>query len=138
MSLNRAILIALFAVLCAQVSLAQKPEENFESFLKRFDADSSFQMSRILDSVIVVYTSDIIVDADGNGYTENYEAPIAKADWRFKKLEKKEFNNWEIRQLEYDIKELTMAGKQSGVYVVIEFVLRDGLWFLRKYGDYST
>ncbi|WP_339699480.1 hypothetical protein [uncultured Roseivirga sp.] len=138
MNLNRTILIALFSVLCAHISQAQKPEENFESFLKRFDTDSSFQMSRILDSVIVVYTSDIIVDADGNGYTENYEAPLAKADWRVKKLEKKQFNNWEIRQLENDIKELTMAGKQSGVYVVIEFVLRDGLWFLRKYGDYST
>tara|TARA_A100000171_G_scaffold38822_1_gene38273 strand:+ start:497 stop:913 length:417 start_codon:yes stop_codon:yes gene_type:complete len=138
MSLNRTILIALFAVLYSQISLAQKPEENFESFLKRFNADSSFQMSRILDSVIVVYTSDIIVDDDGNGYTENYEAPLAKTDWRVMKLENKEFSNWEINQLENDIKQLTMAGKQSGVYVVIEFVLRDGLWFLRKYGDYST
>ena len=123
--------------MCSNISGAE-PEENFEPFLKRFDTDSSFQMSRILDSVIVVYTSDIIVDDDGNGYTEDYEAPIAKTDWRFKKLEKKEFSNWEISQLENDIKQLTMAGKQSGVYVVIEFVLRDGLWFLRKYGDYST
>jgi hypothetical protein len=136
MNLNRTILIGLFAVLFSHISLAQKQEENFESFLKRFDEDSSFQMSRVLDAVIVVYSSDIIVDADGNGHTENHESLLSKSDWRVKKLEKSCI--WGIKQLNNEVNQLTIVGEQNGLYVVIEFVLRDGLWFLRKYGDYST
>ena len=138
MSLFRILFAIIISVLGSHFTMGQESEENFETFLKRFDTDSLFQLSRLLDSVTVEYSSDIIIDDDGNGYTENYESRVAKTDWRVISLENKKHTDWDVNELEKDVKQLIMVGRQSGVYVAIEFILFNGLWVLRKYGDYST
>lgn len=120
------------------MGIAQEYEEDFDLFLKRFDQNSSFQFSRLQDSITVEYSSDIIIDEDGNGYTESITNVISRNDWRLKRLDSREDHDWTIERIGDMKMSLTIVSKMGGVFVVIDFVLVNGLWFLEKYADYTV
>ena len=128
----------MFFLFLPAVSMAQDYEEDFEFFLNRFDQNSSFQFSRLRDSITVEYSSDIILDEEGNGHTENRTFKIARIDWKIKRIDSQKNNSWKIQKLSADKMTLTVVGRQSGVFVVLDFVLINGLWFLEKYADYTV
>lgn len=126
------LILAIFSPPC----FAQDSLENFDLFIKKFGSDSAFQSSRLLDSVEVNQSTEIIFDENGNGHTETITKMIARQNWRYDDMSFKESMDYKVSCKGFEC-EYTVFGLDNGISISYGFVAINGSWFLTYFSDMS-
>lgn len=127
-------LIAILFIVCScQLSTAQQTakskSENFNSFLKKFNEDKNFQLSRVKFPITIKTIDD---------YLQDINVTITQKDYRILKLDDKDM---EFRQkiiLKQNKAVIEQRGIDTGIYADYIFELKDNKWFLKTWIDQST
>ena len=126
--------IVLFLFLSLSQAQSQEYEESFEGFIEKFSNNSSFQLSRLADTLIIGYTSELKEASDGTFSTETLEERMLGSKWKFDPISFKENVHRKIR-LTGRLLSLEYQGVDNGVSVFYKFRLINGLWYLYAYYD---
>ena len=126
--------LLIFVMVFAHSFIAQNKatgSEEFNSFFKKFNADKSFQMSRIKFPLTVKLNNDDY---------ELVDYSIAKSDYIILNLNKsKEVRDYTQKTiLKSNSVIIEQRGINNGIYVDYIFEKRKGLWFLKTWIDSST
>lgn len=127
-------IIAVFFIICfCQLSTAQQntksDSENFSSFLKKFNEDKNFQLSRVKFPLTIKTLNDNL---------EDISVTITQKNYRILKLDDK---GMEFRQkivLKQNKAVIEQRGIDTGIYADYIFELKDNKWFLKTWNDQST
>lgn len=123
----------LFIVSLCQLSTAQQKaksgNEDFSTFLKKFNEDKNFQLSRVKFPFTAKSLDDNFEDID---------VTITQKNYRILKLEDKgkEFKQKTI--LKHNKAVIEQRGIDNGIYTDYIFELKDNKWFLKTWIDQST
>ena len=122
----------------------QKPEESleqmpFEVFLKRFNLDTGFQLSRI------EFPLDIVSYQENENYEfEEVTQPLAKVEWEPTSLDYEEETSEQTNDaftqsiaVRQDSAFVQFRGVNNGIYVDYVFAIKMGVWNLVVIKDYS-
>lgn len=106
-------------------------QEVFDTFFKKFNADSTFQHSRIQFPVI-------LKTVDGEGVTQS--STIGKSSWKFTQLSSS--NNLKAQidknKITEDRVNVKYSIEDTGVRVDHLFIRKNNKWWLTEISDYSN
>lgn len=104
-------------------------EEIFSSFLKKFQENEEFQLSRVNFPLTVKMNNDDF---------ELVDYVIAKKDYKMVKLNDKgsQYQQNDIPKNSTII--IKQRGKDNGIFIDYVFINKKGLWYLKTWVDMST
>lgn len=124
----------MFFLGLSSVTLAQTAKtasEDFNEFFKKFNADSKFQISRVIFPVKYRANND---DFELSDYT------MAKEGYKVLHLNNKADEKYLKRTFLVKKNKVTLQerGLDNGIYIDYVFELKDNKWFLKTWVDKST
>jgi hypothetical protein len=122
-------LLGLSSVTLAQTSKATS--EDFNEFFKKFNADSKFQISRVIFPLKYKANNE---DFELSDYT------MTKEKFKVLHLNNKADEKYLKRTLSVKKSKATLEerGLDNGIYIDYIFELKDNKWFLKTFVDQST
>lgn len=127
------IIAILFIVCFSQLSTAQQNtkanSENFSAFLKKFNEDKSFQLSRVKFPLTIKTIDDNL---------EDINVTITEKNYRILKLDDKGMEFKQKIVLKQKSAVIQQRGIDTGIYADYIFELKDNKWFLKTWIDQST
>ncbi|WP_125720610.1 DUF4348 domain-containing protein [Flavobacterium ustbae] len=129
--MKKLITILFIAVFCQLGTAQQKAKsnsENFTTFLKKFNEDKNFQLSRVKFPFKIKTIDDNL---------EDIEVTMTEKNYRILKLDDK---GMEFRQkviLKPNKAVIEQRGIDTGIYADYIFELKDNKWFLKTWLDQS-
>ncbi|MFD1605194.1 DUF4348 domain-containing protein [Flavobacterium artemisiae] len=127
------IIAVLFIICFCQLSTAQQntkaKSENFNSFLKKFNEDKDFQLSRVKFPLTIKTIDDNLQDIT---------VTITQKNYRILKLDDKNMDFRQKNVLKQKSAIVQQRGIDTGIYADYIFELKDNKWFLKTWIDQST
>ncbi len=121
--------IACFCQLTAAQEKTTTNSENFKTFLKKFNEDKNFQLSRIKFPIVIKTLDDNLEEITVTKTQKNYR--ILKLDDKGMEFRQKIILKQKSAVIEH-------RGIDTGIYEDYIFELKDNKWFLKTWIDQST
>ena len=134
-------LVISFSLFFAPEVFSQKANEieHFESFLVKFKTDSTFQKSRLISPVIIIYSTGDLVETSDGLYEFALDTIQVKAeDWKFETLSFQAKVSEQVINRIDGLIDYEIAGLNNGILVIYTFVTKDRKWYLKSYNNQST
>lgn len=133
-------LIVVLSLFSTPKVLSQNIEiENFETFLIKFKSDSTFQKSRLISPIVIIYSTDEFVEIGDGFYELDMDTIKVNAeDWKFESLSYTENVSEKIINRVDGLIDFQISGLDNGILVIYTFVTKDRKWYLKMYNDQST
>lgn len=129
--MKKLITILFIACVC-QLATAQQStksaKENFNTFLKKFNEDKNFQLSRVKFPVTMKTVDDNLKDIN---------VVLTEKKYRILKLDDKDMDFKQKTVLKQNTAIVQQRGIDNGIYADYIFELRDNKWFLKTWEDMS-
>ncbi len=135
------LLVFFYSLFLSQEVISQNAiqGENFEAFLIKFKTDSTFQKSRLISPVSIIYSTGDLVETSDGIYEFALDTIQVKAEnWKFESLSYKENVSEKIINRVDGLIDFQITGLDNGILVIYTFVTKDRKWFLKKYNNQST
>jgi hypothetical protein len=119
---------------CSNKSVRKDKTEDFKTFLYKFKTDSTFQYSRVSFPL----TQELSGDLDES---ENSIIQIDSQDWHYLDLKYDpsiETSYKEIIDVSKSSAQLFYKGIDNGIYIEYIFELKDKIWYLKRWNDFSN
>lgn len=123
------LLIACFCQLTAAQEKTKTNIENFNTFLKKFNEDKNFQLSRVKFPIVIKTLDDNLEEISVTKTQKNYR--ILKLDDKGMEFKQKIILKQKSAVIE-------QRGIDTGIYADYIFELKDNKWFLKTWVDQST
>ncbi|MEP1151192.1 MAG: hypothetical protein JXR20_12380 [Balneola sp.] len=136
----RFLLLSFLILFCSEAKAQQSDNlEEFESFIINFKKDSTFQKSRLINPVTIIYSTGELVEVEDGLYEfalDTVEVP--SEDWKYESLSHRENVKSSIISKSSEQIQYRIQGLDNGILFIYTFVSKNGKWFLKQYKNDST